>query len=1114
MHRSAAGIHSSASISERKFSEKLTILNERGQGILTRVYNIKKTCGDPSTRPSCLSEKQLESAIKHITKKFPNIDTKDKSHLTAISSHQKDIMTLLPNYYFTFVDVMEFKDLTNEVVTSLATSQFHLDITLNFDLTKGLLDLVSTYASIMILLGQVDERRAIAGLYNMAHESARGAMDSHFPRLGQMIVEYDHPIKKMAEEFIPLSKVILHALMSLPKVFVRRHLPAEQLRSQAILSISKHPQLMLQPTLSTELPCEFLSLETIHRWILLSFLLCYNQLGSPGASDLWKQALQDGYVVTLYRDEHLLIHSVYEKLLGDAREKNDRRRASEASEALGFALQNAGPFHRDRRRFLRTALMELNLLLSDSPGLMGPKAITVLMALTLARDEVLWLFKHNNVNAPKGKHRPNPEDYNDPALPELIFQIVQLKALLRKHQRVVQNYYLRYMSGFDAQLMRDVVMRIMVCPEEESILMTSFVDTLAHLQGKEVDEKAEFDFQALRLDWFRFQALASVNKAALSLKDPENKDLAPTMNAVVIHSRLVDSFEELLIEQADLSFTCFYYRQFEGEFNRCLKNASQLRHIIAFPVVCGEFLNCSTPFCQEERINIGERCVNSINHFLELIAKEVKTLLGAVCSERMHLDDQLFPSRACGHYVQSHSSKIKTKEKKAPPPLVQPGEESKRRKREESVRQDASVRHLVNICFSVNCFPAITAWEHTFVPREYLVPYLEDLFMKHVVGMMHYNHDTQDIARPSEVLARIQSYMASLRTLELYVNIDMTRVLTAVLLQETQLLDSKGEFTIASTYTSWYTNTLLKRVAAGGICFSKSRKCFISRSSLAFKAEEFTDMEELQALAEIIGPYGIRFMGEKLMEQVSGQVKEIKRLVVLNQDTLLALHTNRDKPEIFNEVLRKVRNSEDLLARTVIVGIIMAFRRLTLDALHNVLTHRIPFMLSSIEDFKHNLPDKTSSMADQMAIAAGIPCDVDPLLVNVMKTHCDKSKEDYQIWSLYLVFLAVTLPDLAFKPDSTFLPSFEGHENNAHCLAIAVNALAGTLFSFYGEQHQKERMKEFLVFTSSRIMTLAKETEKEKDAPKAREPIYLLRDLVSATPPACLPMHVHVVYSW
>ena len=39
-----------------------------------------------------------------------------------------------------------------------------------------------------------------------------------------------------------------------------------------------------------------------------------------------------------------------------------------------------------------------------------------------------------------------------------------------------------------------------------------------------------------------------------------------------------------------------------------------------------------------------------------------------------------------------------------------------------------------------------------------------------------------------------------------------------------------------------YTNTLLKRVAAGGICYSVSRKCFLSRTALPFKAEEYTDM--------------------------------------------------------------------------------------------------------------------------------------------------------------------------------------------------------------------------------------------------------------------------------
>ena len=39
MHRAS---QIGSAVAERKFAEKLTILNERGVGILTRVYNIKK----------------------------------------------------------------------------------------------------------------------------------------------------------------------------------------------------------------------------------------------------------------------------------------------------------------------------------------------------------------------------------------------------------------------------------------------------------------------------------------------------------------------------------------------------------------------------------------------------------------------------------------------------------------------------------------------------------------------------------------------------------------------------------------------------------------------------------------------------------------------------------------------------------------------------------------------------------------------------------------------------------------------------------------------------------------------------------------------------------------
>jgi len=41
---------------------------------------------------------------------------------------------------------------------------------------------------------------------------------------------------------------------------------------------------------------------------------------------------------------------------------------------------------------------------------------------------------------------------------------------------------------------------------------------------------------------------------------------------------------------------------------------------------------------------------------------------------------------------------------------------------------------------------------------------------------------------------------------------------------------------------SRYTGTLLKRVASGSVCYSKSRKCFVSKKALFFKAEEYTDM--------------------------------------------------------------------------------------------------------------------------------------------------------------------------------------------------------------------------------------------------------------------------------
>ncbi|KAG8238852.1 hypothetical protein J437_LFUL017955 [Ladona fulva] len=67
--------------SQQKLAEKLSLNNDRGIGMLTRIYNIKKACGDAKSKPAFLSDKNLESSIKNIVRRFPNIDIKGIDNL-------------------------------------------------------------------------------------------------------------------------------------------------------------------------------------------------------------------------------------------------------------------------------------------------------------------------------------------------------------------------------------------------------------------------------------------------------------------------------------------------------------------------------------------------------------------------------------------------------------------------------------------------------------------------------------------------------------------------------------------------------------------------------------------------------------------------------------------------------------------------------------------------------------------------------------------------------------------------------------------------------------------------------------------------------------------------
>lgn len=191
-----------------------------------------------------------------------------------------------------------------------------------------------------------------------------------------------------------------------------------------------------------------------------------------------------------------------------------------------------------------------------------------------------------------------------------------------------------------------------------------------------------------------------------------------------------------------------------------------------------------------------------------------------------------------------------------------------------------------------------------------------------------------------------------------------------------------------------------------------------------------------------------------------------------------------------------------------IIGEMMCFRSLLQESLHDVLEERIPFLLGSIKDFHHSanssmidsmqMDTNGLKVVDEMAGAAGIECRVDPAMVSALKNH-NKSElspeERYEYACLLMVFIAVSLPKLARLETTIYRPEFEAHSNNIHCLAKAINGIAGALFTQTETNDTEERLKEFLALTSSSLLRLGQETG-DKEAIRNRASVYILLDLI------------------
>jgi hypothetical protein len=89
--------------------------------------------------------------------------------------------------------------------------------------------------------------------------------------------------------------------------------------------------------------------------------------------------------------------------------------------------------------YVRLELQSLLALFRDKPGLLGPKMTLLLSGLAFAREELMWLARHQTGPLPRSS-KLRTEDFEDKRFTDILYLVNQLISLLRTHAGLVKRF--------------------------------------------------------------------------------------------------------------------------------------------------------------------------------------------------------------------------------------------------------------------------------------------------------------------------------------------------------------------------------------------------------------------------------------------------------------------------------------------------------------------------------------------------------------------------------------------------------------------------------------------------------------------------------------------------
>lgn len=1099
-------------------------LTEVAKGLMAKMYRLNQILDYPDPVGHAFSEAFWKSGVlpNHprlcvlLSKKFPEhfsklqLERVDKVALDALHDNAELHLQSLEPWIQLVLDLMAFREQALRLILDLSSTVITLLPHQNSLILHAFMDLFCSFVRVN-LFSEKMPRKMMLQTYNLLHAMARDERDCDFyHRLVQFIDCYDPPLKGLQEDLNFVSPRIGEVLEAVgPIIFLSTD--TRKLRNEGFLS-PYHPRYpdILTNSAHPMRAQDLANVTSYREWVLFGYLVCPDELLRVTSIDIALVVLKENTVLTLFRDEYLLVHEDYQlyvmpRILESKKmAKSGRTKQKEAdleysvakqvekmiSEVHDQALLSCDAIHRERRILLKQEIGRMVLFFTDQPSLLAPNIQMVFSALAFAQYEVIWYFQHVGIASSRsktGRVVPVDIDPGDPTIGFLLDGMDQLCCLVRKYIAAIRGYALSYLSSCAGRIRFLLGTPGMIALDLDASLKGLFQKIVHHLesipkpQGEHISA-ITCDLSEFRKDWLSILMIVTSSRSSTNIRHLEKatvstgkEGLLSEGNAAYNWSRCVDELESQLSKHGSLKNLYFYHQHLTAVFrNTMFGPEGRPQHCCAWLGVASSFPECASPIVPEEVTKIGRDAVLYVESLIESIMGGLEGLINILDSEGGFgaLEIQLLPEQAASYMnYASRLSMASTKSPKRAGGYPLPGHESHPESNNSIKMLEAAMQRLTNLCSVLNDMEPICVLNHVFVLREYMRECILGNFRRRLLAVLKTDNDLQ---RPSVLESLIRRHNSIIHLAEQHISMDLTQGIREVLLTEAfsgpvsslHVFEKPADQHTGSAteaVCNWYIENIIKDISGAGILFAPMHKCFkSSRPVGGYFADSVTDLRELKAFVRIFGGYGVDRLDKMLKEHTAALLNCIDTSLRSNREVLEAvaggLHSG-DRIER-EASIKQIVDLDTVIGFCVQAGLALAFDRLLSEAAGAVLEEGAPLIHSLLAGVVKHIPEElpeNKEIRRMKAVANNVAMvgDHDSQWVRLILEEVGGANDGS--WSL-LPYLFSSFMTSSIWYTTAFNVDTGGFNNNIHCLARCISAvIAGSEFVRLEREHHQRR---------------------------------------------------------